>query len=86
MFLIKNYRSIQNNIYRKILITKSTIMYIAYSALNDDHNKDHQTIDDPTTLLRYRAYQQACKKHQAYIAQIQKYIPGWFPKFDYNTK
>ncbi len=58
-------------------------MHIAYSALNDDSNS-HQKFDDPITRLRYRAYQQACKKHQEYIAQIQKYIPGWYPKFD-NT-
>ena len=60
-------------------------MYIAYSALNDDTHKSHQNIDDPETQLRYRAYKQACKKHQVDIAQIQKYIPGWYPKFDYNT-
>jgi len=61
-------------------------MHIAYSALNDDTQNSHQNIDDPETQIRYRAYKQACKKHQAYIAQIQKYIPGWYPKFDYNTK
>lgn len=61
-------------------------MHIAYSALNNDDNKNHQNIDDPETQLRYRAYKQACKKHQANIAQIQKYIPNWYPKFDYNTK
>jgi hypothetical protein len=61
-------------------------MYIAYSALNDDSQSSHQNIDDPITQLRYRAYQQTCKKHQADIAQIQKYIPGWYPQFNYNTK
>jgi hypothetical protein len=60
-------------------------MHIAYSAFNDD-NKSHQNIDDPETQIRYRAYQQACEKHKQNIVQIQKYIPGWFPKFDYNTK
>ena len=59
-------------------------MYIAYSALNDDKNS-HQNFDDPTTQLRYRAYKQVCKKHQEYIAQIQKYIPGWYPRFNNNT-
>jgi hypothetical protein len=59
-------------------------MHIAYSALNNDNNKSPDT-EDPTTQLRYRAYQQACKKHQHHITQIQKYIPGWHPKFDYNT-
>lgn len=61
-------------------------MHIAYSALNNDDNKSRENVDDPTTQLRYRAYQQACKKHQAYIAQIQKYIPGWYPQFDHNPK
>ncbi|GAB2983932.1 hypothetical protein GCM10027049_21770 [Mucilaginibacter puniceus] len=61
-------------------------MYIVYSALNKDIDKSRQSTDDSTTQLRYLAYKQACKKHQAYIAQIQKYIPGWYPKFDHNTK
>ena len=61
-------------------------MHIAYSALNNDDNKSRENVDDPTTQLRYRAYRQACKKHRAYIAQIQKYIPGWYPQFDHNTK
>ena len=61
-------------------------MHIAYSALNNDDNKSRENVDDPATQLRYCAYQQACKKHHAYIAQIQKYIPGWYPKFDNNTK
>ena len=60
------------------------MMYIAYSALNNDNNKSPENTDS-TTQLRYRAYQQACKKHLEYIAQIQKYIPGWYPKFDNNT-
>ena len=60
-------------------------MHIAYSALNNDDN-NHQNFDDPESQLRYQAYNQACKQNQEYINQIQKYIPGWYPKFDYNTK
>jgi hypothetical protein len=61
-------------------------MHIAYSALHDSDEKSREHKDQHTTRLRYRAYKQACEKHQEYIAQIQKYLPGWFPKFDYNTK
>lgn len=60
-------------------------MYIAYSALNNNDNKSQEHTDDPLTQLRYRAYKQACEKHRHNIAQIQKYMPGWLPKFDYNT-
>ncbi len=61
-------------------------MYIAYSAFKSSTDDHRFTTDDPLTQARYRGYQQACKKHRDSIAQIQKYLPGWFPKFDYNTK
>ena len=59
-------------------------MYIAYSAINDITSKGHETTKDPITQIRYRAYQQTCKKHKQSIAQIQKFIPGWYPKFDHQ--
>jgi hypothetical protein len=31
--------------------------------------------------LRYLAYQAVCSKYSDEIASIQKYIPGWMPKF-----
>ena len=61
-------------------------MYIAYSALKNEKTGGREPIEDPTTQIRYRAYQQVCEKHKREIAQIQQYLPGWFPKFDYTTK
>lgn len=57
-------------------------MHIAYSALNNNNGNSPENSDDPTTRLRYEAYQQACKKHREHITQIQKYLPGWYPTFD----
>lgn len=63
-------------------------MYIAYSALQQtlttNHTDDltarpHSEMSEP--LLRYQAYQAACKKLSHEIAAIQKYIPGWMPAF-----
>ena len=63
-------------------------MYIAYSALQQTPTTNHT--DDltarphsemPEPLLRYQAYQAACKKLSHEIAAIQKYIPGWMPAF-----
>lgn len=34
-------------------------------------------------ILRYRAYQTTCDKFSREITAIQKYIPGWTPKFSY---
>jgi hypothetical protein len=62
-------------------------MYLAYSALdtnpinplqlaglqNDENNNE--------VMLRYQGYQTACDKLACEIAAIQKYIPGWLPKF-----
>lgn len=33
--------------------------------------------------VRYQAYQASCDKFSREIAAIQKYIPGWMPKFSY---
>jgi hypothetical protein len=57
-------------------------MYIAYSALNQ-HNTQQNLSNQPQTELqqRYEAYQAACNKYSHEIAAIQKYLPGWMPKF-----
>ena len=59
-------------------------MYLVYSAINNINTKSHEITEGPIIKMRYRAYQQACKKHKKEIAQIQKYIPGWYPKFDHQ--
>jgi len=57
-------------------------MHIAYSALNNNHQQQNQTSQPENELqLRYRAYQTACSKYSSEIAAIQKYLPGWMPKF-----
>jgi hypothetical protein len=59
-------------------------MYLAYSALQTaGNNNDDQTptLTPNEQLLRYKAYQQTCTKYSHYIAEIQKYFPGWMPKF-----
>lgn len=40
---------------------------------------DKQTHNE--AQLRYLAYQRVCSKYSDEIASIQKYIPGWMPKF-----
>ena len=57
-------------------------MHLAYSALREssEPNGNHPETN-PEMLLRYQAYLNACSKHSTYIAEIQKYFPGWQPKF-----
>ena len=57
-------------------------MHLIYSALRPLQQNAMQTTENPTELaLRYRAYLSACDKHRNTIADIQKYLPGWMPKF-----
>jgi hypothetical protein len=62
-------------------------MHLAFSAINTINNSQHQSTnsqqDQPNVelLLRYQAYQITCDKYSHEIAAIQKYIPGWLPKF-----
>jgi hypothetical protein len=62
-------------------------MHLVFSAINTINNNRHQLTnsqqDQPNAelLLRYEAYQTACDKYSQEIAAIQKYIPGWLPKF-----
>ncbi len=57
-------------------------MYLAYSALRPCAEPDgNQPETNPELLLRYQAYLNACSKYSTYIAEIQKYFPGWQPKF-----
>jgi hypothetical protein len=62
-------------------------MHLAYSAINTTHNSGPQSVDsiqhqnNNELMLRYQAYQTACNKYSNEIAAIQKYIPGWLPKF-----
>jgi hypothetical protein len=61
-------------------------MYLAYSAINtnplpqpqtgEQYEQNNSEID-----LRYQAYQNVCDKYRHEIAAIQKYLPGWVPKF-----
>jgi len=61
-------------------------MYLAYSTINANSNSQQQSIaeqrqPDTDLMLRYQAYQTVCNKFSREIAAIQKYIPGWVPKF-----
>ena len=63
-------------------------MYIAYSALRhppvaqapptETENPEALT---PDLLLRYEAFQNICNKYRREIADIQKFLPEWQPKF-----
>lgn len=55
-------------------------MYIAYSALRPQIT-GHAETKNIELQIRYRAYLDACSKHRRYISEIQKYIPGWTPRF-----
>lgn len=62
-------------------------MHIAYSALPPavsgcaPSQTDQPTTADNEFLLRYLAYQATCSKYHREIAAIQKFLPGWQPKF-----
>jgi hypothetical protein len=60
-------------------------MYIAYSALRDLNPQNEQNNQNQTAANqpqnRNQAYQTICSKYRREIADIQKYIPGWQPKF-----
>jgi hypothetical protein len=61
-------------------------MHLAYSAIsttntNLQQNNMQQHEPENETLLRYNAYQATCDKFSHEIAAIQKYLPGWVPKF-----
>ncbi|MDB5131736.1 MAG: hypothetical protein JWR02_1485 [Mucilaginibacter sp.] len=60
-------------------------MYLAYSAINASSTQpqtgeQHEQINSEIAL-RYQAYQNVCNKYSHEIAAIQKYLPGWMPKF-----
>jgi len=60
-------------------------MYIAYSALHDLNTQNEQNNQNQTAAnqpqKRNQAYRTICSKYRREIADIQKYIPGWQPKF-----
>jgi len=58
-------------------------MHLAYSALDISENKQQGKQEQPGNdrVLRFRAYQTTCNKFSSEIAEIQKFIPGWMPKF-----
>lgn len=58
-------------------------MYVAYSAFQQQAETNRQNLPSAQNELhlRYQAYQIACSKHSRYIAEIQKYFPGWKPEF-----
>ena len=59
-------------------------MHLAYSAIDTNNNPQNETQHpepENQQLLRYQAYQQTCEKFQREIVAIQKYLPGWVPKF-----
>jgi hypothetical protein len=65
--------------------TKQNHMHLAYSAIgtinNPQQSGTQQHEPENEALLRYNAYKTTCDKFSREIAAIQKYIPGWVPKF-----
>jgi hypothetical protein len=64
-------------------------MHIAYSAINTvttnqlSQAGEYNTQTNSELILRYQAYEATCNKYRHEIAAIQKYLPGWVPKFQY---
>lgn len=64
-------------------------MYIAHSALKpapiaigaSRKTKNRPALAAEQPQNRYQAYQTICQKYRREIADIQKYIPGWQPRF-----
>jgi hypothetical protein len=58
-------------------------MHLAYSAISASTHHPHKTgsENENERIIRYRAYQTTCDKYAREIAAIQKYLPGWTPKF-----
>ncbi len=61
-------------------------MHLAYSSINSNFTTElqpgeHQQPMDNERVIRYRAYQIACSKYADEIIAIQKYFPGWLPRF-----
>lgn len=56
-------------------------MHIVHSALRTKKIKDNYLLNDRELQQRYEGYQLACTKYRQEIAAIQKYLPGWAPKF-----
>jgi hypothetical protein len=57
-------------------------MHLVYSAISvTDNTKTTKPGPMGDVLLRYRAYLEVCNKYSHEIAEIQKRIPGWAPKF-----
>lgn len=59
-------------------------MHLAYSALinlNGDRQQAASGQNESELITRYRAYEATCAKYKGQIEAIQKYLPGWQPKF-----
>ncbi len=71
--------------YFLFLMPNLNFMHLAYSALNvnpiSPASVTLQPDEQNELQLRYLAYQNTCDKYCNEIAAIQKYLPGWTPKF-----
>jgi hypothetical protein len=56
-------------------------MHLVYSKISPGLPPNKVIQNEDEMLIRYMAYQEACEKHRNKITEIQKYIPGWMPKF-----
>ncbi|MDP9048521.1 MAG: hypothetical protein M3N14_10310, partial [Bacteroidota bacterium] len=77
-----NHRNLSNY----FAISKTKFMYLAYSAINSgltthQHTNEQQEPNVNDWILRYNAYQVVCGKYADEIIAIQKYFPGWMPRF-----
>jgi hypothetical protein len=57
-------------------------MYIAYSALRTTTKNGKSQLKNQQLQQRLESYHATCQKYSKEIAAIQKYLPGWMPKFE----
>ncbi len=57
-------------------------MYLIYSALQHEVKPNTDAQQHNEKQLRYEAYQAVCEKYRHEIAEIQKYLPNWKPRFE----
>ncbi len=57
-------------------------MYLIYSAFQHQVTPNTDAKNTHEQQLRYEAYKAVCEKYRHEIAEIQKYLPNWKPRFE----
>ncbi len=61
-------------------------MQLVHNALNDKKpvvRTEKTKVSSWARQASFKAYKKALQKYAAEIAEIQKEVPGWLPKFNY---